>query len=83
MYLFWAVQGLCCCAGLSLAAAGGGFSLRWFPLLQSQVRGTLRLLGSRAQAQWCGARTWLLCGMGSFWARIKPVSHISRQILYH
>ena len=77
---FWLCWVFVAALGFSLAAAGGGFSLRWLLLLQSRVLGHT---GFSSWDSWAleprlssyGARTWLLCGM---WdppgPGIKPVS---------
>ena len=37
----------------------------WLPYCGAQSVGCSQLRGSRMQAQWCGSRAYLLCGMGS------------------
>ena len=78
IYLFLAVLGLCCCAGLSLVAASGGysslwcagFSLRWLLLLRSTDSRHVGLVAPRH--------------VGSSRTRARtPVPCIGRRILNH
>ena len=78
MYLFWAVRGLCCCAGLFSSCGGRGLLIEVVSFAaEPGLRAHCDSWALEHRLSSCGARTWLLCGM---WdpsgPGIKPVSPI-------